>query len=146
MKKKDMYKGHAKHVTWLGKFVIAFEHSVKGEIQTKSDFIKMYPQTHEIFELQIKSKVHNAKIKKIDTILENGKVSLVYNGNKCLILELCRHLRNSICHANLKVEDNKLHILDFYQRKYSSKGYLSVNTGISFVKTFVSEYESKFKD
>ena len=78
--------------------------------------------------------------------LKIGQNRLNYNlfltKKRNLIIDFCRHLRNSFSHGLLKKENNNMIILDVYRKKYTSKGFLEYEAVMQFVIEVIKDFEN----
>lgn len=70
----------------------------------------------------------------------NGK-TLFYSVNKNLLLDFCRHLRNSFVHAKLIKQGGQLQISDKSPMGCSCEGFLEDAVVMSFIKKIVESYQ-----
>lgn len=136
-----MYKGHKQYINSLGRFCAVFEIAIRNRITGDKQFALAYPQSYAVFKT-FKQSLGHAKASEIDNVLSTRRnVTLAYCGNNSLVYELCRHVRNSVCHMLLKVEDDNLYIYDKSFGKTTCKGYIQKKKVLSFINSIVREYE-----
>lgn len=117
----------------LAKFVFLYEKEIKL-VHRLDDFKKKYPNAELIFKKTIQSKVKQAKLKYIQDRQEEEE-GLIFTGRDCQVLDFCRHLRNSFCHALIKREGKLLYIPDRSRGKKTSVGAIEYKR----VKEFIIE-------
>lgn len=63
--------------------------------------------------------------------------------NNTLLIDFMRHIRNSICHANLLKKKNVVYVTDTIKRNQpTAKGRFEYDIFMSFVKQIVDEYDN----
>ena len=143
MNTPQLYKGHKSYINYLGRFVAVFEDVINKQMTSEQQFKNEFPQSFLTFQNRIKKNVGHATRDNLSKVLNRKNITLAYNGNNCLVYELCRHIRNSFCHLMLEVDGNKMKIIDKYRNKLSSDGWIDKDTFLSFIKSVVNEYENK---
>lgn len=78
----------------------------------------------------------------IKNIPQKTKQTLFFTKKRNLIIDFCRHLRNSFSHGLLKKENNNMIISDVYRKNYTSKGFLEYEATMDFVIEIIKDFEN----
>lgn len=136
-----MYNGHKSYITDLGKFCAIFELEIKNRITGDQQFALTYPETYTKFKA-FKNNLGHAKTNDINDVINRRKgITLAYSGSNSLAYELCRHIRNSVCHMLPSVERDKILINDKYRGRISCKGSINKRLFLDFIRSLIREYE-----
>lgn len=122
----------------LADYIFVYETKI-AKYKKISDFRTDSDKAWAIFEESIRDSVvyNKAKNKKNKT--------LYYSRRKNLLLDFCRHLRNSFVHAQLKKSGDYLYISDKHSGKSTCEGYLKCDDVIKFIKAIVESYKNNAK-
>lgn len=147
IKQPVFYHGVKNDLNTLMKFVYIFEKDIK--LLNKENYFSIkYPEAFLIFKQKLQKVIKYSTQKELNegAYIKNCQYTLYYTKQKFQVWDLCRHLRNAICHALIeKTEMNKYSVLkipDYYKRKISSEGYLDYSIIKFFLVEIVKKYEN----
>lgn len=117
-----------------------YERTLKG-FTRESEFTKVSKSAKHIFDKRLKPQIKYIKKKDIDNIVPNSRYTLYFTKQTAQILDFCRHLRNSFCHAMSVKNMDKLEIYDSFRGGRTSTGYLPYKGIIDFMAQLIRDYE-----
>ena len=135
------YNGLKSDFNSLSKFVFIYETRIK-RMNRENEFIQFSSNAFYLFKHELRTNIKFATISEIKNIPEHTKQTLFFTKKRNLIIDFCRHLRNSFSHGFLKKENNNMIISDVYRKNYTSKGYLKYETIMKFVIEIIKDYEN----
>lgn len=93
-----VYNGLKSELNILAKFVFIYEKEI-SQMKKCSDFKGYNLSAYSFFCDELQKKLKYSKTDDIDKVKLDGKYTLSFTKNSVLIVNFCRHLRNSIVHA-----------------------------------------------
>lgn len=93
-----VYNGLKSELNILAKFVFIYEKEI-SQMKKCSDFKGYNLSAYRFFCDELQKKLKYSKTDDIDKVKLDGKYTLSFTKNSVLIVDFCRHLRNSIVHA-----------------------------------------------
>ena len=135
------YSGLKDVLNFYAKFVYVYETDIQY-IEREKDFIAKYQKAFYVYKHEFKSIVKEAKQKDLIDIPDNTKGKLFYTKQKTLVLDLCRHFRNSFVHALMVRDGKEIIIKDKNRQFYTCKGSLKIMSVRDFISEIVKTYES----
>lgn len=145
MKEKNIitYNGLDCDLKTFAKFIHIYEAKIK-KMSRKDEFDIISKKAKEYFEKTLKNNIHQIKSNKKKPTQEiANRGTLIFKKRDAIILNFCRHLRNSFCHAKLKKEKSELHIKDCYKGVTSCSGYLNYGDVKEFLILTINDFEDK---
>lgn len=134
------YQNLSNDFTTLGKFVYIYEKEIKF-FNKQEAFQNKFKEAFYLFKKKLRKKIRYAKISEIHEYVQNqGQISFVFTKRNAQVLDLCRHFRNSFCHAILKKEKNQMWITDKYKGNLTADGFLDYNDLMEFIISIVKNY------
>ena len=128
----------------LAKFVYIYETKIKF-MTNEQVFQTFSNDAYNLFRLKIKPKIKYSTKDEIAIQNDFSRYTLFMTKRINQVLDLCRHLRNSISHALLKKDNSKpinFEIHDKYRGKETCKGFLPCAIIIDFIVCIIKDYES----
>lgn len=144
-KTPKLYNGLEKDFKTFSKFVFIYEEKISSF--TKNDDFKSFSKkAMEVYNKYLGKKIVIKTIKEIEQANSDSKHTLFIAKRNVKLLDFCRHLRNSFCHAILKVQNGEIDIPDKGRGGLtSSKGTLNYTSVLEFVNEIINDYENKAK-
>ena len=148
VKNDKKYNGLVKDMNSFAKFIYIYESQIKA-LNSFDDFSHHFSEASNIFIHSIRHYIRYASIddlnnKKEKVLVEKGKQTLFFTKSKVQVIDFCRHLRNSFCHALLNKDANALSVPDCKGKTVTSKGHIEYSLIKKFIAALVHEYESKY--
>ena len=136
------YNGLTNDLNSFAKFIYIYETEIK--CMTKlSDFSGKYNKSYEIFlKNKLKNYIKYVRRKEILNLIGSKRYTLHMTKQKFQIWDLCRHIRNSIVHALVFIDKDKLLITDKHCGRLTTTGYLSYKHVKEFIVEIINEYEN----
>lgn len=128
----------------FARFIFVYEREIKN-MSNEAHFKKFNSEAFYNFK-QIKNKIKRAKNREILSTFEpESNLSLSFTVKYNIILDFCRHLRNSFCHA-LLIKEKKgrtivLKITDKQRGKETCKGYIDYSSVIDFIILLTKDFD-----
>lgn len=143
---KKLYCGLKSIIGNFSKFIIIYESYIKN-MRKCGEFDRMFPKAYQMFKFKLQNSMKYSKRDELTEIKPYAKYTLFFTNSKVLVLDFCRHLRNSFVHAIMECKDGKIYINDIgrFQKK-TSVGYLNKALVVNFVTEVVKEYEQDNKE
>lgn len=135
------YNGLKSDFNSLSKFVFIYETRIK-RMNRENEFIQFSSNAFYLFKHKLRTNIKFATISEIKNRPKQTKQTLFLTKKRNLIIDFCRHLRNSFSHGLLKKENNNMIILDVYRKKYTSKGFLEYEAVMQFVIEIIKDFEN----
>lgn len=131
----------------LAQFVFIYEKQIKHFSDNRT-FQNQFPSAFWLFNKKIKKHICYAKSDDIIKSVSKNKygkdkdgITLAFTKYKVQIIDLCRQIRNSVCHAMIKKKKGLLYIEDKQRGKSTSYGYLEYPIVIEFVVEIIRAYK-----
>ena len=106
------------------------------------DFSKVFISASRLFKRSIQKNMRYASIESLKNAFEiKGGATLAFTEYKVQVIDFCRHLRNSISHALIRKDREKLYIIDKQRKNFTSQGYLDYSSVIDFVVAIIKDYQ-----
>lgn len=150
------YNGLYNEMEVYAKFVFIYEQEIKT-MKRVPLFDERFPEANIIFSVELSDAVkHTTKNKMRKPQKKQRKdATLLFTKNSGLVIDFCRHFRNSFAHALMYKQGNKLYIPDFSFKKdkntkerikeITSKGYVNSTLAYQFIQEIIKEYEHNLK-
>ena len=135
------YNGLKSDFNSLSKFVFIYETRIK-RMNREDEFIKFSSNAFYLFKHKLRINIKYATMSEIKNIPQKTKQTLFFTKKRNLIIDFCRHLRNSFSHGLLKKENNNMIISDVYRKNYTSKGFLEYEATMDFVIEIIKDFEN----
>ena len=136
------YNGLKNDLNSFAKFIFIYETEIKY-ISGLPEFSYKFAKSYNTFlKNKKKLKIKYATIKEIKDLTDNQKYTLHMTKQKFQIWDLCRHIRNSIVHALVFIDKDKLLITDKHCGRLTTTGYLSYKHVKEFIVEIINEYEN----
>lgn len=138
-----VYNGLKSELNILAKFVFIYEREI-CQMKKCSDFKEYNPSVYSFFCDELQKKLRYTTIDDIDKVKLDGKYTLCFTKNTVLIVDFCRHLRNSIVHARLENIEGSYYINDVGRNgQKTSEGYMKKKQVMEFIDKLIASYEHK---
>lgn len=135
------YNGLKSDLNSLSKFVFIYETRIK-RMSREEDFRQFSYNAFYLFKHKLRTNIRFATMSEIKDISDQTKGTLFFTKKINMIMDFCRHLRNSFSHGLLKKENNMMIILDVYRKNYTSIGFLEYKTTINFIIEIIKDFEN----
>lgn len=138
-----LYNGLYYNLNTLSKFVYIYETRIKTMSRT-DDFLNLSKGAACVFKSKIQPKIKYATKDEIANQTDFTKQSLFFTKKKVLIIDFCRHLRNSFNHALLikqRTRPISFSITDISSNQYTCKGFLNYTSVNKFILHIIQDYE-----
>lgn len=136
-----VYNGLKSELNILAKFVFIYEKEI-SQMKKCSDFKGYNLSAYSFFCDELQKKLKYSKTDDIDKVKLDGKYTLSFTKNSVLIVDFCRHLRNSIVHARLENIEGSYYINDVGRNgKKTSEGYVKEKLVTRFIGKLIAGYE-----
>ncbi len=138
---KDKYNCLGGDLKTLLQFVFIYEKRIK-DMSKNEDFSKVFISASRLFKRSIQKNMRYASIESLKNAFEiKGGATLAFTEYKVQVIDFCRHLRNSISHALIRKDREKLYIIDKQRKNFTSQGYLDYSSVIDFVVAIIKDYQ-----
>ena len=132
-----VYNGLKSDLNCFAKFSYIYETEIKKLVKESE------------FSNKLKKQIKYTKVNELENavIANNNKTySLYYTKHKVLILDFCRHLRNSFSHALVSRKQGRLFINDKKGVKNTCLGFVNYSDAKQFIIEIINEYELRAND
>lgn len=137
----QLYCGVKTMLNTFAKFVVVYETEIK-EMRRCNEFEQKFSKAYSLYKFQMLKTIKYATCAELAEIKPYAKYTLFFNKRTVIILDLCRHLRNSFAHAILFCKKDKLYVNDIGRGgKKTSIGWLDKKLVINFLTEIGKEYE-----
>lgn len=143
-----VYNGLKSDLNCFAKFSYIYETEIKTLVK-ESEFSNKYKDAFQHSWKKLKKQVKYAKINELENfVIDNGNnnYSLYYTKSKVLILDFCRHFRNSFSHALTTRKQGILFINDKKGIKNTCLGFVNYSDAKQFIIEIINEYELRAND
>lgn len=138
------YNGLVGDLKTMAQFVFIYEKQIRF-INKNQEFQELFPDAYRNYEQKIKKHLRYDKAGYLKEAILDKKVgkdtTLAFTKNKIMIVDLCRHIRNAICHASLYKKRDKLFIEDMNSSQVASSfGYIEYPAIKEFFVAIIREF------
>ena len=138
---KDKYNCLGGDLKTLLPFVFIYEKRIK-DMSKNVDFFTVFISASRLFKKSIQKTMRYASVESLNNAFEiKGGATLAFTEYKVQVIDYCRHLRNSISHALIRKEREKIYIIDKQRMRFTSRGYLDYSLVIDFVVAIIKDYQ-----
>ena len=138
---KDKYNCLGGDLKTLLQFVFIYEKRIK-DMSKNVDFFTVFISASRLFKKSIQKTMRYASVESLNNAFEiKGGATLAFTEYKVQVIDFCRHLRNSISHALIRKEREKIYIIDKQRKRFTSRGYLDYSLVIDFVVAIIKDYQ-----
>ena len=124
--------------------------AMEGKVNEFTEgFSNKYKDAFQHSWKKLKKQVKYTKINELENMIienDNNNYSLYYTKSKVLILDFCRHFRNSFSHALTNRKQGKLFINDKKGVKNTCLGFVNYSDVKEFIIEIIKEYELRAND
>lgn len=142
------YNGLKSDLNCFAKFSYIYETEIKTLVK-EDEFSRKYKKAFQQSWKKLKKQIKYTKVNELENavIANNNKTySLYYTKHKVLILDFCRHLRNSFSHALVSRKQGRLFINDKKGAKNTCLGFVNYSDAKQFIIEIINEYELRAND
>ena len=138
------YNGLNDDLKSFAQFVYIYETNIKNMQGGLNEFSHKYSRAYNMFvKNKLNKKIKYATTKEIASLKDEKKYPFYMTKQRFQVWDMCRHLRNSFAHANLRVSGNTIVVTDKRLKRLTATGFLDYSSVKEFIVAIIKEYENK---
>lgn len=130
----------------MGRFCILYSLEIEKKLKLRPKFQKEFPKAYSYYFAHLDNHIIYGKMSNLEEKLQKTNFTLTYTKEGCQVYDLCRHLRNSLCHSLFEITEDGFYIIDTCKSNRNSRtssGYLKSEELYEFIEIIVNEYENR---